>query len=104
MTALPAPYNAGPNLFCLPYIPVGYQQITSLAGAQSLTVPSGATACLISCSVAGVRYRDDGVAPTAGIGMPMGPGGSPLLYAGSLAAIQFIQTAAGAVLDVLYYK
>jgi hypothetical protein len=112
MTAIQVNAGTGPAIFVWPYIPLGYAQYTSLASAISLStvpsagvaLPAGATAALIQVSVAGIRYRDDGVAPTAAIGMPIGAGGSPLLYVGSLSAIRFIQTAAGAVLDILYYQ
>jgi hypothetical protein len=112
MTVVAAPYNAGPSLFCWPYIPLGYAQYTSLGSVISLSaapssgvaLPAGSIAALIQVSGAGIRYRDDGTAPTAALGMPIGPGASPLLYVGTLSAIQFIQTAAGAVLDILYYK
>lgn len=105
MTALSVTPGVGASVFILPYIPLGYQQYTSLAGATPLSsIPSGALFALISCSVANVRYRDDGTNPTAAVGMPMVAGGAPLLYAGNLAAISFIQSAAGAVLDVSYYK
>jgi hypothetical protein len=97
--------NSTPQtIFRLPYIPLGYQQITSLVSAQPLTVPGGAIAALIMCEIASVRYRDDGVNPTAGVGMIISPGSAPLLYAGNLSAIAFIQISAGAVLDILYYK
>lgn len=86
------------------WVPLGYQQITSLSGIQMLTVPPGALAALISVEIAGVRYRDDGTNPTASVGMPMNPTGSPLLYSGSLSLIAFTQMSSGAVLNVLYYK
>jgi hypothetical protein len=112
MTAIQVNSGTGPSIFVWPYVPLGYAQYTSLTSAISLstvpssgvTKPAGATAALIQVSGAGVRYRDDGTPPTAAIGMPIGAGGSPLLYVGALAAIQFIQTAAGAVLDILYYQ
>ena len=85
------------------YTPLGYQQITSLTTAQHLTPPAGATIAYISCETAVVRYRDDGTAPTAGIGMPLGVG-SQLTYSGSLSAIQFIATTGSPVLDISYYK
>lgn len=83
--------------------PLGYQQITSLATAQSLTVPAGATIALISIEGAPIRYRDDGVAPTATVGMPL-LAGQAFQYSGTLSAIQFIQQSASATLDVLYYS
>jgi apolipoprotein N-acyltransferase len=83
--------------------PLGYQQITSLAAAASLTPPAGANAAVVSVSGAPVRYRDDGTAPTATVGMPLAIG-ALFNYTGNLAAIQFIQQSATAVLDVSYYN
>lgn len=86
--------------------PLGHQQITAatLATAQTLTVPTGAVYALIqaaSSTGVKVRWRDDGTAPTASIGMQLG---SDMWYCGNLAAIQFIREAAGVTLEVSYYK
>ena len=51
MTALQVTPGSGQTVFCLPYIPLGYQQLTSLASVTTLTVPTGATAALIVCEV-----------------------------------------------------
>lgn len=86
------------------YVPLGYQQQTSLASAVSLTnIPVGATFASICVDVAGVRWRDDGTAPTATIGMQI-PAGTCLPYSGTLSKIQFIQATAGAILNVSYYR
>lgn len=82
--------------------PLGYQQITSLGTAANLTPPAGATAALITVETAGVRWRDDGTAPTTSIGMPLSAGQS-FTYYGSLSAIQFIAQSGSPVLDVAYY-
>lgn len=83
------------------WVPLGYQQIVNPTVATALTVPPGATMALISVSGATVRWRDDGTAPTASVGMPV-TAGQEFQYSGSLAAIQFIGT--GATLDVSYYQ
>ena len=83
--------------------PLGYQQITSLANPTGLAVPAGATTAVLEVSGQAVRYRDDGTAPTATVGMPV-PAGQQISYSGNLAAIQFIQQAASATLDVLFYR
>jgi hypothetical protein len=85
------------------YTPLGYQQITSLGTAQSLTVPGTATVAFITVEGAAVRWRDDGTAPTASIGMPVGTG-VQITYSGTLSAIQFIQQAASATLNISYFK
>jgi hypothetical protein len=90
---------------------MGYQQITSLSAATGLTVPnttldgqSGTpTVAFIRVDAQSVRFRDDGVAPTASVGFPLVPG-DVLEYDGDLKKIQFIEQVAGAVLNVVYYK
>ena len=88
----------------------GYQQITSLSSSTGLTVPatdvagiSGSpVAAYIRCETQGVRWRDDGVAPTATVGFPLSPG-DVLEYDGDLKSIRFIEQAASAKLNVVYY-
>jgi hypothetical protein len=79
-----------------------------LAAATPLTVPAGAEVAVlnVTMSVAGyVRYRDDGSAPTAAIGVAIPSGQNPFLYNGDLKAVQFILGATGTLtsMDVLYY-
>lgn len=81
---------------------LGYQQITSLSASTALTVPTGATMALIVPESQAVRWRDDGTAPTASVGMPVAVGES-LNYDGDLSRIRFIQQAASATLNVSYY-
>ncbi len=81
---------------------LGYQQITSLAAAVGLAVPSGATYAIIQAETQAVRWRDDGTAPTASVGMTI-PAGGELRYDGNLRGIQFIEAAASAKLNVSYY-
>lgn len=81
---------------------LGYQQITSLGAATGLTVPAGATLAVIAPLTQSVRWRDDGVNPTASIGMPIAAG-AYFSYDGDLKAIKFIQMTASAELNVAYY-
>lgn len=89
---------------------LGYQQITSLSSATSLTVPTrdlNGLSCrpaiaIITPLTAAVRWRDDGVAPTAAVGMPLAAGVT-LQYDGDLTKIQFIQNGGTAELNVTYY-
>lgn len=89
---------------------LGYQQITSLSGSAALTVPvvdpNGLsvkpTIAIITPEVAGVRWRDDGVAPTSTVGMPLAAGVT-LQYDGDLSKIRFTQQSAGAIINVSYY-
>jgi hypothetical protein len=90
---------------------LGYQQITVLTASTPLTVPprdinglsSTPTVAIIVPEGQGVRWRDDGTAPTATIGMPLAAG-AVLVYDGDLTRIRFIQQAATATLNVSYYK
>ena len=81
--------------------PLGYQQITSLAAAVALTVPAGCGVVRITPSGAGVRWRDDGVNPTATVGYPLAAG-AELVYQGSFANLRIIEQTASAVLDIVY--
>lgn len=91
---------------------MGYQQITLGAASTALTVPSidpntgqnaMPTHAVIIVDGTSVRYRDDGVDPTASIGMPLLQG-TVFIYDGDLRKLRFIRTAAGAILNVSYYK
>jgi len=85
---------------------LGYQQITDLSASVGLTIPTlngqRPTLALIAPGVQAVRWRDDGVAPTATVGMPLAVGAS-LSYDGDLARIRFFETTASAVLNISYY-
>ena len=89
---------------------LGYQQITSLSAAANLTVPARdkmgnkqqATIALITPEAQAVRWRDDGIAPTATVGMPLAVGVT-LQYDGDLTNIKFIEQTASAKLNISYY-
>jgi hypothetical protein len=89
---------------------LGYQQITSLSSATSLTVPErdlNGLSCrpsiaLITPETTNVRWRDDDVNPTASVGMPLAAGVT-LQYDGDLTKIKFIEQTASAKLNVTYY-
>lgn len=85
------------------YVPISFQQLAVPAGAVFLTPPAGAQFAIITVETAAVRWRDDGTAPTSTIGMLQAIG-STFTYFGNLAKIQFIQVAAGASLDITYYR
>lgn len=89
------------------YTPLGQQQIAAggLATATGLpSIPAGARIAVVCVEAQAVRWRDDGVAPTASVGMPIAVG-QCLVYTGSsLAALQMIQATAGAIADVAYYR
>lgn len=89
---------------------MGYQQVTSLSSASGLTVPTRtpdgmsvrANFALIIAEGQAVRWRDDGIAPTSTVGMPLASGVA-LQYDGDLSRIQFIEQTAGAKLNISYY-
>ena len=81
----------------------GYEQITSLASATSLTVPAGAWIAIIQAEDNNVRWRSDGTAPTISVGVVLAAEEELVLQgAALLAAIEFIQEAA-AKLNVQYF-
>lgn len=87
---------------------VGFQQIATLTTAQTLTLPAGtiggykARVAVIHPDVQNIRWRDDGVAPTATVGMRLLVG-SELYYDGELTKLQMIEEVAGAKANVSYY-
>ena len=81
---------------------LGFQQITPGATSTALTVPTGARIAVIHTEVAVMRWRDDGTAPTASVGMRI-PTGSELIYDGELTKLRLIQEGAGAIANISYY-
>ena len=89
---------------------LGYQQITDVSGSTALTVPTKdaygnkqlPTVAYIVAETQAVRWRDDGVAPSATVGMPLAVGVA-FAYDGDLTRIRFFEQAASAKLSVSYY-
>lgn len=102
--ALSTPALAEPGI---QRVPCGYQQITTVSSSVGLTVPTTCggppTLAVITAEAQAVRYRDDGTAPTATVGMPLAVGAA-LTYEGTLTAIKFFEQAGGAKLNVLFYR
>lgn len=82
---------------------VGYQQITTLTTATALTIPTGAQFAIVQAEGQDVRWRDDGVDPTATVGMILAAGDS-MQFLGDLDLVRFIEATAGATLNVSFYK
>ncbi len=92
--------------------PCGYQQITNVSAAVGLTLPTtfivGAnqkpTYCLITPQTQAVRWRDDGVDPSATVGYPLAAG-VELRYNGDLNKIKFfaVLAAIASIVGVSYY-
>jgi hypothetical protein len=89
---------------------LGYQQITPDT-STALTVPAvdaagnklQPTMAVLVPEGQTVRWRDDGTAPTASVGMPIYVG-TTFFYDGDLTKIRFINTVAGGRLNVSYYQ
>lgn len=88
------------------YRSLGYQQVTSLSASAGLTVPAGATRCLLQCETQNVRYRIDGAttAPTASVGMILYAGAPATPFEGNMNTVRFIEVAASAKLNVEYFS
>lgn len=85
-------------------VPTGHSQVTSLSSAATVgTVPAATDYAVIQVQDQQVRWRDDGTAPTATVGMLMSPG-DVLKYDGNLASLKFIEVAASAKLNVSFYS
>jgi hypothetical protein len=82
----------------------GYQQIANLSAVTTLTVPANTVKAIVACNGADVRYRMDGVDPTANVGNLMSVGDRVSFGAAELAAVRFIQVEGGAILDIQYLK
>lgn len=89
-----------------PSVSTGFQQVTGLTSAKSFTAPTGSTYCNVVSTGAAITFRTDGTAPTASIGYPLAINqpASFRMSVANLSAIQFIQQAATAVLNVDCYQ
>jgi hypothetical protein len=91
--------------------PLGCFALPNLASAKGLLDATGMTQAildqaklvLVAVETAAVRYKDDGVVPTAAEGIPLAAA-EKFPYNGNLAAIKFIQQAAGATISFALYK
>lgn len=81
---------------------LGFVRITNVAAATSLTVPNGTKVVTVQAEGQPVRYRSDGVDPTAAIGNLLATG-QTLQFSSNIAAMKFIQTSATATLNVNFY-
>lgn len=83
--------------------PLGYAQVTATGSAFSLpSIPANASYAMIQAEAQNLRWRDDGTAPNATVGMLL-PAGAELEYNGNLAKLQLIAATAGAICDIAYY-
>jgi hypothetical protein len=82
--------------------PLGYQQIAALTASQLLPTIPGAAVTAIVTPRAPVRWRDDGTAPTASVGMYLAAD-QALTYQGNLAALRLIAVSGSVEVNVSYY-
>lgn len=103
--ANPLPVAAGPYQASPSSTASSDQHNLAITTATALTVPADALAAQVCVTGTKVNYRWDGTAPTASVGQPL-LSGQCFFFAGRniLTALQFIQTAATATLDVTYSK
>jgi hypothetical protein len=89
-----------------PWLPtvVSGGQYNQTVGASvfTITVPSGATHCLLTVSNAAVNFTEDGTTPTAAVGLRLPDG-----FIGELAipqALKFIRVSSDALVNVTYRR
>lgn len=84
---------------------LGYVQFAagSLATPQPLVVPVGTTVIELRCEAQAVRFRDDGVNPTATVGFPLAVGEVMQYTSSSSPSFRVIEQVGGAVLNVIFY-
>lgn len=89
-------------------IPTGFCQATVTTAtllSTACNIPAGSKYFAISVDTANVRYRDDGVAPTASSGVQWASTATaPFWYAGQLSAIQLVAVSGSPVINVAFYR
>lgn len=94
---------------------IGFQQFTSNTLNAALGVSTAllkdaqgqvANAAIFSCfaTTGAIRFRSDGTAPTATVGMRIVTGIEPYLYQGDLHKLQFISEGGNAEMNVTYVQ
>jgi hypothetical protein len=74
----------------------------TFGAAAGAGIPSGTQTLRLTPNTQAIRWRDDGVAPTATVGYPLAAG-QELVYTGNPNALQVISQLAGAKIDVVAY-
>jgi len=88
--------------------PLGYCQLTSVSASTLVSSCSGgipqstgwATLCV---DTAAIRWRDDGTAPTASVGMPIAAG-QCFYYSGTFATLRVIAQSGSPVVNISFYS
>ena len=96
----------------------GYQALKALGYAQaaagtfdtaktlataSISIPAGTALVYIKCEAQAIRMRDDGTAPTAGVGYPLAVATEFVYTAAQLSQLQIISQVAGAIVNFWFY-
>lgn len=88
--------------------PLGYCQLTSLASSTLVSSCSGGIPALtgwaiICIETAAIRWRDDGVAPSTTVGMPVAIG-QCFYYSGTFATLRLIAQSGSPVANISFYS
>ncbi len=88
--------------------PLGYCQLTSIAASTLISSCAGGIPALTGWAVicietAAIRWRDDGTAPTASVGMPIVAGGC-FNYSGTFATLRVIAQTGSPVVNISFYS
>lgn len=75
----------------------------TFGSAGAAGIPSGTQLLLIQPQTQAIRWRDDGIAPTASVGYPLAVGAELRYTARNLAALRVISQTAGAIINVVAY-
>lgn len=79
------------------------EEVTVTSSALGLTVPSGANSCLVSITGANVRWRVDGVSPTASVGHILQLNQYFEFFGDEMKFVKFIAETGTAKVFVTYY-
>ena len=87
---------------------LGYAQLTAIDASTLVSsvaggIPIGTTMILITPQTQAVRWRDDGVVPTATVGYPLAVAAELIYTAQSMANLRFISQVAGAAINIAFY-
>jgi hypothetical protein len=92
-------------------MPLGYCQLTASGTAALIStcsggIPARTVWAIVVVETANIRWRDDGTAPTASVGMPLGPtaAAAALTYSGTMSAFEIIAVSGSPVVNISFYS
>lgn len=88
--------------------PLGYCQLTSVASSTLVSscsggIPARTVWAVICIETAGIRWRDDGTAPTASVGMPIAAT-QCFNYSSTFATLRVIAQSGSPVVNISFYS